>query len=134
MTAAIEDLLARSLKAWCPGATGVSGATRLSGGASQETWSFDIAHPDGAIGAILRRAPAGHGAASGRACGLATEAALIRRAHAVGVPAPVVLHVLAEADDLGIGFIMQRIAGSAEDFKEGVTAFLEKRPAKFKGK
>src|SRR5215203_5158168 len=28
----------------------------------------------------------------------------------------------------------QRIAGAAEDFKEGVTAFLEKRPAKFRGK
>lgn len=28
----------------------------------------------------------------------------------------------------------QRIAGNAEDFKEGVTAFLEKRPAKFQGK
>jgi 2-(1,2-epoxy-1,2-dihydrophenyl)acetyl-CoA isomerase len=29
---------------------------------------------------------------------------------------------------------LQRVAGSAEDFKEGVAAFLEKRPAKFKGK
>jgi len=34
---------------------------------------------------------------------------------------------------LNLEFESQRIAGSAEDFKEGVTAFLEKRPAKFKG-
>jgi 2-(1,2-epoxy-1,2-dihydrophenyl)acetyl-CoA isomerase len=28
---------------------------------------------------------------------------------------------------------MQRLAGTCEDFKEGVKAFLEKRPAKFAG-
>jgi aminoglycoside phosphotransferase (APT) family kinase protein len=111
LTAAIEDLLARNVATWCPGASAVHGATRLSGGASQETWSFDIANPNGTIGAILRRAPAGNGAASERACGLPTEAALIQRAHAVGVPTPVILHVLTEADALGIGFIMQRIDG-----------------------
>jgi len=37
-------------------------------------------------------------------------------------------------DQLDLEQQMQRMAGSAEDFKEGVTAFLEKRPAKFKGK
>jgi 2-(1,2-epoxy-1,2-dihydrophenyl)acetyl-CoA isomerase len=37
-------------------------------------------------------------------------------------------------DQLNLEFELQRIAGAAEDFKEGVTAFLEKRPAKFKGK
>jgi 2-(1,2-epoxy-1,2-dihydrophenyl)acetyl-CoA isomerase len=37
-------------------------------------------------------------------------------------------------DQLNLEFQSQRIAGAAEDFKEGVSAFLEKRPAKFQGK
>ena len=58
----MEARLGRSVAAWCSGATGVTRAVRLSGGASQETWSFDIVHPGGHIGAILRRAPPGYGA------------------------------------------------------------------------
>jgi len=89
----------------------VADATRLSGGASQETWSFDITHPDGNIGAILRRAPPGYGAAPGRAAGLDAEAVLMQLAYDAGVPSPKVLHVLQAADELGTGFIMQRVAG-----------------------
>uniref|UniRef100_Q07QY2 Enoyl-CoA hydratase n=1 Tax=Rhodopseudomonas palustris (strain BisA53) TaxID=316055 RepID=Q07QY2_RHOP5 len=37
-------------------------------------------------------------------------------------------------DQLNLEFESQRIAGSSEDFKEGVGAFLQKRPAQFKGK
>jgi 2-(1,2-epoxy-1,2-dihydrophenyl)acetyl-CoA isomerase len=37
-------------------------------------------------------------------------------------------------DQLNLEFESQRIAGATTDFKEGVTAFLEKRPAKFHGK
>ena len=61
--ATTEELLGRCVARWRPGATGIANAKRLSGGASQETWSFDIVHPDGVTGAILRRAPEGYGAA-----------------------------------------------------------------------
>ena len=76
----IEVELGRCVAAWYPGATGVVNAARLSGGASQETWSFDIVHPAGNIGAILRRAPPGYGAAPTRAAGLDAEAVLMQLA------------------------------------------------------
>ena len=107
----IETDLGRRVASWYPGASGVTNAIRLSGGASQETWSFDILHRDGAIGAILRRAPPGHGAAPGRAAGLDAEAVLMQLAYDAGLPSPKVLHVLKPADELGSGFIMARIEG-----------------------
>jgi aminoglycoside phosphotransferase (APT) family kinase protein len=107
----MEALLARCVTSWCSGATGVTDAVRLSGGASQETWSFDIVHPLGNIGAILRRAPQGYGAAPARAAGLNAEAILMQRAYEAGVPSPRVLYVLEPKDELGIGFIMERVEG-----------------------
>jgi aminoglycoside phosphotransferase (APT) family kinase protein len=107
----METLLGRSIASWCSRATGVINVVRLSGGASQETWSFDIVHPDGNIAAILRRAPSGYGAAPARAAGLNAEAALMQRAWEAGVPSPRVLHVLDPPDDLGSGFIMERVEG-----------------------
>jgi aminoglycoside phosphotransferase (APT) family kinase protein len=106
-----EDLLGRCVGTWFPGATGIENARRLSGGASQETWSFDIVHSTGVTGAILRRAPEGYGAAPERAAGLPAEAALMQRAYEAGVPSPRVLHVLVPKDNLGTGFIMDRVAG-----------------------
>jgi aminoglycoside phosphotransferase (APT) family kinase protein len=107
----MEEVLGRSVASWYPGATGVTGAVRLSGGASQETWSFDIVHPAGNIGAILRRAPIGYGAAPTRAAGLDAEARLMQLAYEAGVPSPRVLHVLQPQDELGAGFVMARVEG-----------------------
>ena len=107
----IETELAHCVVRWFAGATGVANATKLSGGASQETWSFDIVHAGGPTGAILRRAPKGYGAAPTRAAGLDAEARLMQLAHEAGLPSPRVMHLLTTEDDLGTGFIMQRIAG-----------------------
>ena len=107
----IEAELGRCAARWYPGATGVAGVIRLSGGASQETWSFDIVHPEGNIAAILRRAPAGYGAAPTRAAGLNAEAALMQSAYDAGLPSPRVLHVLQPRDNLGTGFVMARVEG-----------------------
>lgn len=109
--AATEELLARCVSSWCADARGVTSAARLSGGASQETWSFDIVRPGGNVGAILRRAPPGYGAGSFRAAGLNAEAELMRAAELAGVPSPHVLHVLRDEDALGTGFIMARVEG-----------------------
>jgi aminoglycoside phosphotransferase (APT) family kinase protein len=107
----MQQALGRCVASWCPGATGVINAVRLSGGASQETWSFDIVHPDGNIGAILRRAPQGYGAAPSRAAGLSAEAVLMQLARGAGVPSPKVLHVLQPQEELGTGFVMARVEG-----------------------
>jgi aminoglycoside phosphotransferase (APT) family kinase protein len=107
----IEAQLGRCVASWYPGATGVAAATKLSGGASQETWSFDIVHPDGVFGAILRRSPPGYGAAPSRAAGLDAEAVLMRLAYEAGLPSPKVMHVLRPQDELGTGFMMTRVEG-----------------------
>src|SRR6266702_5318946 len=107
----MEQKLGRCVASWCPGATGVVGVAKLSGGASQETWTFDILHASGIVGAILRRAPTGYGASPGRAAGLDAEAVLMQLAHDAGLPSPRVMHVLTPQDELGAGFIMARVEG-----------------------
>ena len=67
--------------------------------------------PDGDIGAILRRAPPGYGAAPGRAAGLDAEAVLMQQAYDAGVPSPRCCMCCARQDDLGTGFIMARVEG-----------------------
>src|SRR5690349_6946149 len=107
----IEQELFRCVTSFDPAATGVTAAAKLSGGASQETWSFDIVHPNGYVGAILRRSPPGYGAAPTRAAGLDAEAQLMQLAHEAGLPSPKVMHVLRPDDELGTGFIMARVEG-----------------------
>jgi aminoglycoside phosphotransferase (APT) family kinase protein len=92
------------------GASWAEALTRLSAGATQEIWRFDLMTGDGRTPAILRRAPGGTRLTES-AVGLETEAALITAAHRAGVPVPPVLGVLAPEDGLGQGFIMGFVEG-----------------------
>ncbi len=94
-----------------PAAVEIDGLQRLSGGASQETWAFDLLYPDGGRRTlILRRMPPGERFGD-RVIGPEREARAIRAAVAAGVPAPVIRYGLTANDGIGRGFIMDRIAG-----------------------
>ena len=90
-----------------PGATTATNARRLSGGASQETWAFDL---DDGTPLILRRRPSG-GSMSEAALPLATEAALLAAAARQDAPVPEVVHVCRPDDGLGEAYVMRRLEG-----------------------
>ncbi len=81
---------------------------RLSGGASRETWSFDLVAADGSrSGLVLRRDPGDYGGESDRS----TEYRLCAAAAAAGVAVPRVRLLLSPEHDLGRGFLMDRVEG-----------------------
>ncbi|HPU51917.1 MAG TPA: phosphotransferase family protein [Burkholderiaceae bacterium] len=93
-----------------PGYDTAENLTRLSGGASQQTWAFEARGAAGAMPVILRRMPP-ESKLSETAIGLEVEAELIRRAARAGVPVPEVLAVAEPDDGIGRGFLMRRIEG-----------------------
>lgn len=85
---------------------------RLSGGASQETWAFDVEAGGTSIPLILRRAPGGAAAPrASEAVTLATEAVLLAATGKAGVRVPEVLHVSPPGSELGEAFVMRRVSG-----------------------
>jgi aminoglycoside phosphotransferase (APT) family kinase protein len=108
--------LTRALEGAIPGLSGLQSAVRLSGGASQETWSFDAQTRAGSEPLILRRSPGGMPRVLGEystSVPLETEAAVIEAARKSGVAAPRVRYVLKETDDVGQGYVMDRLAGES---------------------
>jgi aminoglycoside phosphotransferase (APT) family kinase protein len=82
---------------------------RLTGGANQETWAFAAAGT-GTTPLIMRRLSS-DAAPSESTIAPELEAQIIRRAGACAVPTAPVAHVLEPGDDLGRGFISNRIEG-----------------------
>jgi aminoglycoside phosphotransferase (APT) family kinase protein len=90
------------------GSGSVDGLRRLSGGASRETWSFDLVDAGGhRHGLVLRRDPGDHGGQSARS----TEFQLLEAAAGAGVAVPKVRVLLQPEHDLGRGFVMDRVEG-----------------------
>jgi aminoglycoside phosphotransferase (APT) family kinase protein len=86
----------------------IEGLRRLSGGASRESWSYDAIDADGRRNElVLRRDPGSNMGGSGRS----TEYLLLQAAAGAGVLVPKVRFLLDPTDDLGDGFVMDRIAG-----------------------
>jgi aminoglycoside phosphotransferase (APT) family kinase protein len=107
--AALDAALARAL----PGFERVATITRLSGGASQETWSFDVLINGKTEPLILRRSPGGgeRVTTGSAAVPLEMEAVVIEASREVGVKAPRVRYVLRPEDGAGHGYVMDRIPG-----------------------
>ena len=86
----------------------LEGLQRLSGGASQEMWSFDFVKPGAArLELVLRRNVRSHL----QNLPSETEFALLGAARAGGVPVPTTRFLLEAADELGSGYAMDRIEG-----------------------
>ena len=91
------------------GPASIEALTRLSGGASKETWSFDAVGADGTrTGLILRRDPPGR---PGEPGAVDREAAAISLAHGAGLPVPEML-LCSDGRRLGTaGMVMRRVDG-----------------------
>ena len=106
---ALEQALANALH----GLERVENVRRLSGGASQETWSFDTVVNGRIEPLILRRSPGGaeRVTTGSHAVTLETEALVIEASRAQSVAAPRVRHVLSPDEGVGHGYVMDRLPG-----------------------
>lgn len=114
----LEVLTDKAAEIYGSGAS-VESLIRLSGGASRETWSFDVITPQAArVPLILKRDPLVRredGSIAEEADGLgvsrATEGKLIELAAEAGVPVPEVPFYLTKTERTTAGFVMERLKG-----------------------
>lgn len=112
LVAALRDRLLDPLRRAIPDVRDIENLRRLSGGASRESWAFDAVTPAGHESLILRRMPEGaEAAAPETSLAPDVEAELQIMAERAGVPVAPVRLILTQEDDLGAGYVMDRIGG-----------------------
>lgn len=107
----IESSLKASIARWFPGATGIDRWPQLSVAPARRpgrSTSCTLKKTSPSFCAARHRAMA---PAPGRAAGLEAEAVLMQQAYEAGIPSPRVRYVLRAEDNLGSGFIMDRVEG-----------------------
>lgn len=107
LTAALTRAAHRALQ----DAGTVEHLTRLSGGASAETWRFEWHSRGQRLPCILRRSAVRGRDRFSSAVTKSTEARLQRLARQAGVPVPRILFELHAEDDLGDGYVMEQVNG-----------------------
>ena len=113
MTEQIESALNAVTVNFSPNSGQVSTLRRLSGGASQEIWAFELSSPSAPTKRfILRRAPGGvTPEASGHSLSLTTEAQILQAVQQDGLNVPDVHYICTPQDGLGAGYIMSFVEG-----------------------
>jgi len=91
-----------------PGPVEVQDLRRLSGGASRETWSFDAVDAEGTRHQLVVRRDPGEWAGQ---LSRSTEFELLRAAAVGGVAVPTTRFLLEPDDEMGSGFVMDRVEG-----------------------
>lgn len=108
LQARLSDFLVRATGS--PQVT-ITGLRRLPGGASRETWSFDLGYEERGqpvqLALVLRRDPGKTNVQSDRR----DEFLLIQAAHAAGVPVPKVYWLGDGTEGIGPFFLMERVEG-----------------------
>ncbi|HEY5208312.1 MAG TPA: phosphotransferase family protein [Stellaceae bacterium] len=110
---AITAALSRLAPALTPGGATIDALSRLSTGASLETWSFLVRGPSGATRLVLRRRERGErgDGAFTNSIPLRDEAALLSAAAAAGVPVARLVRACQPEDGLGEAVIVSHVDG-----------------------
>jgi len=94
------------------GGQSISGLRRLTGGASLETWAFDVEHQGGARALILRRRGSGDDSdVFETSLDLGIEAKVLAAAARSNVPVAALVRDCQASDGLGEAYIVERVEG-----------------------
>lgn len=105
--------LAALASALAPGGVRATGLRRLTGGASLETWAFDVEGAEGEARPLILRRRGGGGEAEvfETSLPLPVEARLLKGAEEGGVSVARLVHDCDDADGLGEAYVVERVSG-----------------------